>query len=322
VLILRRSHGEHRNGGHPHDLLRDTSKQRARQATTTMRAHHDQIDPGLLCHRDFLTKPVSPAELVVRVRSALELRRVKASLDEHVQLLKRQRDDLLRLQLQKERLTMFVVHDLKNPVNTIDLHAQSLLRGDGLTATARESVTWIRRSTRRLDTMILNLLDISKADAGQLVARASDVALRGVVDEVVSELSADATERSVSIRSSLATDRIRVDANLFRRTLFNLVENAIRYAPPGSSVTVAAAAGDAATEVRVSDAGKGIPAGMRESVFRPFVQVESGKSVATNGNRGLGLAFCKLATEVHRGRIWVEDGAPGAVFCMSFPHEP
>jgi two-component system sensor histidine kinase/response regulator len=69
----------------------------------------------------------------------------------------------------------------------------------------------------------------------------------------------------------------------------------------------------------VSDTGKGVPAGMRESVFRPFVQVESGEGAATKGNRALSLALCKLAAEAHHGRIWVEDGAPGAVFCVSFP---
>ena len=76
---------------------------------------------------DFLTKPVRPTELVVRVQTALKLRRMSVELREHYDLLKQQRDDLMRLQLQKERLMAFVVHDLKNPVNSMDLHAQLLL---------------------------------------------------------------------------------------------------------------------------------------------------------------------------------------------------
>jgi two-component system sensor histidine kinase/response regulator len=108
---------------------------------------------------DFLTKPVRPTELVVRVQSALKLRRMSEELREHYELLKRQRDDLLRLQLQKERLTAFVVHDLKNPVNSMDLHAQVLLREKGLPATARDSATQIRTEARQLTRMILNLLD-------------------------------------------------------------------------------------------------------------------------------------------------------------------
>ncbi len=72
---------------------------------------------------DFLTKPVRPTELVIRVQSALKLRRLSAELRGHYDLLKEQRDRMVRLQLQKERLMAFVVHDLKNPLNTIDLYA-------------------------------------------------------------------------------------------------------------------------------------------------------------------------------------------------------
>ena len=77
---------------------------------------------------DFLTKPVRPTELIVRVQGALRLRRLSAELRDHYDVIRRQRDALMRLQLQKERLTSFVVHDLKNPVNAIDLHAQMLCR--------------------------------------------------------------------------------------------------------------------------------------------------------------------------------------------------
>ena len=70
----------------------------------------------------------------------------------------------------------------------------------------------------------------------------------------------------------------------------------------------------------MADAGRGIPAEMREKVFSPFVQVESGERVVAHGSRGLGLTFCKLAVEAHGGRIWIEDAAPGAVFCVRFPH--
>ena len=60
---------------------------------------------------------------------------------------------------------------------------------------------------------------------------------------------------------------------------------------------------------------------MREKVFDPFVQVESGKLPTARGGRGLGLTFCKVVAEAHGGRIWVEDAAPGAVFCVRLPHD-
>jgi signal transduction histidine kinase len=269
---------------------------------------------------DFLTKPVRPTELVVRVQSALKLRRMSEELREHYELLKRQRDDLLRLHLQKERLTAFVVHDLKNPVNSMDLHAQVLLREKGLPASARDSATQIRTEARQLTRMILNLLDVSKADEGKLVPKRSDVDLRRLVDEVIAELGVNAGSREVTLRASLETDRIHADADLLRRVLTNLVDNAIRYAPRETSITVTATRGPLGTELRVADAGRGIPEEMRERVFNPFIQVEEGERVVAHGSRGLGLTFCKLAVEAHGGQIWIEDASPGAVFCVRFPH--
>lgn len=269
---------------------------------------------------DFLTKPVRPAELVVRVQTALKVRRIDAELRDQYDLLKRQRDDLLRLQLQKERLTAFVVHDLKNPVNAMDLHAQVLLHERSLPPGARESALQIRAEARQLSRMIVNLLDLAKADEGQLAPRRSDVDLRALVDGVLAELTVNAEIRKVSFRSVLGTERIHADQDLFRRLLANLVENAIRYAPPGTSVTVTSESADSGTDVRVADAGKGIPPEMREKVFDPFVQVESGEHVVARGSRGLGLTFCKVTAEAHGGRIWVEDAAPGAVFCVRVPH--
>ncbi len=116
----------------------------------------DTFDRALMAGGDdFLTKPVRPAELVARVQIALKLRQMRGELREHYELLKHQRDDLLRVQLQKERLTAFLVHDLKNPVNSMDLHAQVLLRDPSLSESARASVTQIRSEARQLGRMIL-----------------------------------------------------------------------------------------------------------------------------------------------------------------------
>lgn len=191
-----------------------------------------------------------------------------------------------------------------------------------LSDSARESATQIRSEARQLTRIILNLLDLSKADAGQLAPRQSDVDLRPLVDEVLLELAVNAQSRSVSLRSSLDTERIHANEDLFRRTLTNLVENAIRYAPPKTAITVTATRFVGGTELRIADAGSGIPPEMREKVFSRFMQVESDERVVAHSGRGLGLTFCKLAVEAHGGRIWIEDGAPGVVFCMRLPHGP
>jgi two-component system sensor histidine kinase/response regulator len=270
---------------------------------------------------DFLTKPVRPAELVVRVDTALKMRRMRAELREHYQLLKHQRDDLLRLQLQKERLTSFVVHDLKNPVNSMDLHAQLLLRDKGLSERAKSSALQIRQEARRLVQMIMNLLDISKGDEGKLAPKRVDVDMAALVGGLVEDLAATAQARGVRLESKVACDVARVDEDLFRRVITNLLDNAIRHAPADSAVSVTVTGSASSLDVRVADAGRGVPPELRERIFDPFTQLDGGDSSART-SRGLGLSFCKVAVEAHGGKIWVEDAAPGAAFCLSLPVAP
>jgi two-component system, sensor histidine kinase and response regulator len=270
---------------------------------------------------DFLPKPVRPAELVVRVQTALELQRLGAELRAHFDLLRRQRDDLLRLQLQKERLMAFVVHDLKNPVHTMDLHAQILVRDSSLSAETREAAGQIRGAARQLNRLILNLLDISKAEEGKLVPRSSDVNLEVLARGVASDLDVAAKAKGVSLALAIEAPRVRADEDLLRRALANLMENAIRHAPEGTTVRLSSAAYAGGTEIRVRDSGSGVPPSFRERIFDAFVQLDASSTTSRTG-RGLGLAFCKLAVECHGGSIWLEDADPGAVFALRLPHEP
>lgn len=270
---------------------------------------------------DFLTKPVRPTELVLRVQAALKLRRMNAELREHYDLVRRQRDDLMRLQLQKERLSSFVVHDLKNPVNSLDLHAQLLLRQPDLPPRARESVLHIRAEARSLLRLILNLLDISKSEEGRLSPRPAPVALEALSAEIVDAFTIRAEAARVALKRDLAVDSVVADGDLLRRVLENLIDNALRHAPPGSTLTLSAARREAGVELRVADKGRGVPPEQRDKIFEPFVQGAKDEIVTRSG-RGLGLTFCRLVVEAHGGKIWVEDGDPGAIFCVFLPEKP
>jgi signal transduction histidine kinase len=81
-----------------------------------------------------------------------------------------------------------------------------------------------------------------------------------------------------------------------------------------------AAVDPAGVEIRVADAGTGVPPELRARVFERFAQADDGHAGRARTSRGLGLAFCKLAVEAHGGRIWIEDATPGAVFCFRIPH--
>jgi signal transduction histidine kinase len=267
---------------------------------------------------DFLTKPVRPTELALRVQTAIKLRRLGSELREHWALIRRQRDDLLRMQLQKEQLMQFVVHDLKNPVNSVDLQAQLLARIPDLPERARAPIARIRNEARVQLRLILNLLDISKSEEGRLEPACARVDLDVLVPDVMAALELRAGDGSVGLAAALDVHAVWADPDLLLRVLENLVENAIRHAPEDTVVRVVSRAMPGGVELRVEDAGVGIPSDARERVFDRYVQL-GGDHSSSRSSRGLGLSFCKHAVLAHRGRIHVEDAAPGAAFCVFFP---
>jgi signal transduction histidine kinase len=269
---------------------------------------------------DFAIKPIRPTELALRVQTALKVGRMNADLREHYELVRKQRDDLMRLQLQKDQMSAFIVHDLKNPASAMDLHAQLILRDPQLSPRARDSALRIREEVRHLVRLIMNLLDISKNERNQLVPQYGCVDLAALAQEVVGGLELKARYANVALVSSIPPLPLYADPDLLRRVLENIVDNALRHAPDGSQVHISAQTDAQGVELRVRDAGTGISAALREKVFEPFIQLEHGARAVTRSGRGLGLAFCKVTIEAHGGSIWIEDAQPGAVFCIRLPH--
>jgi signal transduction histidine kinase len=269
---------------------------------------------------DFVTKPVQPTEMALRVQTAMKVRRLDATNKAYFELVRRQRDDLMRVQLQKERLSSFVVHDLKNPVGSIDLLAQLLQRDKKLPAEARGTAEAIRTEVQSLMRLILNLLDINKSEEGQLTPAVASVGLDALAAGLLDAMQVKARVKEIELVRDLAdVESVTADADLLRRVLENLLDNALRYAPKGSRVTLSARSDGDEHVLRIADEGKGVPAELRDNVFERFAQVEAGDRVAPRTGRGLGLTFCRLAVEAHGGRIYVEDGSPGAVFCIRLP---
>ena len=261
---------------------------------------------------DFLTKPFRPTELVLRVQTAMKLRRIAAERNELFDLMRQQRDDVMRLQLQHEQLIAFLVHDLKNPVHAIKLHGELIARDHLASARSHASAASIQSDTAALLRMIMNLLDLSKADEGRLVPADQPIDLAGLAAEVQTAMVGRARTSDVELVVEVGPKTIRGDLDLIRRVLENLVDNAIRHAPEGSAVRITAPEHAGGVELRVADAGPGVPEPLRERVFDRFVQ----GAAASRAGRGLGLAFCKLAVTAHGGAIWIEDANPGAVFCV------
>jgi two-component system, sensor histidine kinase and response regulator len=235
-----------------------------------------------------------------------------------IEAVRRQCEALLRVQAQREQLVAFVAHDMKSPVNAIDLHAQFALRDPQLPEGSRDSLVQIRSEVRALTRMVVNFLEVSRADGEGLRPAIARIPLGAHVRAVFDSLRVIADAAGAVLEARLAVQTIRADADLLCRTLENLVDNALRAAPSGSRVVVTSSRLGANVELRVRDFGKGIPLALRERVFDRYVAAEAGARVPS-ASRGLGLAFCKLAVEAHGGCIWVEEAAPGAILCVSLP---
>jgi len=261
---------------------------------------------------DFLTKPFRPAELVLRVEAAIKLRRISIERDELIELLRHQRDDVMRLQLQREQLIAFLVHDLKNPVHAIKLNSDLIGRDTALSPRSQTAAGRIRSDSESLLRMIMNLLDLSKADEGRLVPVRQPIELSELAAEIARAMAPRARSAEVEIVPAVAPQTLHADLDLTRRVLENLVDNAIRHAPAETRVQISSTVRGDEIELRVADAGPGVPPELRDRVFDRFVQGDAGP----RGSRGLGLAFCKLAVEAQGGSIWIEDAHPGAVFCI------
>jgi two-component system sensor histidine kinase KdpD len=113
---------------------------------------------------------------------------------------------------------------------------------------------------------------------------------------------------------------IDIDADMIRRVIINLIENAVKYTPSGTTVTTAARAGATELTFSVKDNGPGIPPAEQQRIFSKFTRL---RHEAAPKGLGLGLAFCKFAVEAHGGRIWVESQlGQGANFSFTMPYNP
>ncbi len=262
---------------------------------------------------DYITKPFRPNELVMRVEAAMKLRRIAAERAELYELIRKQRDDVMRLQLQREQLIAFLVHDLKNPVHAIELNAQRVSRDPGATERSRGAAAQIQSDTRALSRMIGNLLDLSKDDEGGLAPKLDAVALPSLVTEIITAMDVRARATNVTLAVEVPSIAVKGDPDLVRRVIENIVDNAIRHAPEDSVVRVTASSADGAVEIRIADSGAGIPEELRAQVFERFV-----RGTTARAGHGLGLAFCKAATAAQGGSIWIEDAKPGTIFVVRF----
>lgn len=273
---------------------------------------------------DYLTKPLRATELLIRVRSLLRLGQAMTSLRTSHALVSAQRDELIRGRDLRRQLSSFVVHDLKSPLSMIMAATELVQRK--LPGPATDKLQIVQRAAQNMLRMVHNLLDIARSEDGRLIARPSETDVRALVEDVAQAVRGTQGEwhSTISIETHyrLDTPIAWVDAQLLRRVLENLLDNALRYSPNDARITVDVIREHRELSVCVSDEGPGIPVEHRLRIFDMYVRLNEDSPLRTG--HGLGLVFCRLALEAQGGRIWVESasdeqGDQGAAFHAVLP---
>lgn len=222
-------------------------------------------------------------------------------------------------------------HELRTPLNSIIGYSEIILNGMAgeLTDEQTEFLGDISESGRHLLSLINDILDLSKVEAGRMELSRSTVSLKSVIGGTMSLFGEKALNHALSLsaRSEVADDMdlFVADGRKLKQVLYNLVSNAVKFTPDGGSVLLMVRMIDTDEkqfyEFMVRDTGIGIPGDKLGVLFQPFTQID-GSSTREYAGTGLGLAISRSFVELHGGRIWVESvPGEGSAFYFTIPYE-
>lgn len=226
--------------------------------------------------------------------------------------------DNARLHRDREDMMGIVSHDLRNPLNVINFCASVLEQDHGSPASRLNHVEIIKRSVTRMNRLIENLLDMTRIEGGRLVVEPVRHEVAALVHDVSELFCSLAEQKGVAfdLRIREALPAVYADHERALQVFSNLIGNAIKFAPKGSSVVLEAVLGDGEVRFSVTDSGPGI---RPEDLPRIFDRFWQGDRAGQEG-AGLGLSIAKGIILAHGGRIWVESklGA-GSTFSFTLP---
>jgi signal transduction histidine kinase len=277
-----------------------------------------------------LERPVRLATFVTVLRSALRARQrqydVRDHLEERQQLLAREREARQQAEAANRAKSEFLAmmsHELRTPLNAIGGYAQLLelgIRGP-VTPEQREDLERIERSQRHLLSLINDVLNFAKLEAGRVDFSITTVAMRevllGVEALVLPQLAAKGLRYADA--GECRDIAVRADEEKARQVLLNLLSNAIKFTPPGGEIRLECAVDGEWVRTTVTDTGAGVPADRLEAIFEPFVQVDRGLTSRQEGT-GLGLAISRDLARRMGGELTARSTVGrGSDFVLTLP---
>jgi PAS domain S-box-containing protein len=221
----------------------------------------------------------------------------------------------------KDEFTSVVSHELRTPLTSIRGSLGLLESGvlGPLPEKGQRMVEIAVENTDRLVRLINDILDIERIDSGKIDMHQQPCDAAELIERAIQGVEQVGAEANVSLIAEAQPAALFADPDRMLQTLTNLISNAVKFSPPGSTVRVSSVRRDHEVLFRVSDEGRGIPADKLETVFERFQQVDASDS-REKGGTGLGLAICRTIVERHGGRLWAESkvGA-GSTFSFVLP---
>ncbi len=268
---------------------------------------------------DFISKPHNRLVLGARVNALLKL---KAATDALEESLRRQRE----LEHVRDDLMKMIVHDLKTPLTSILATLELLSDGDfGPLAPNQQSVVQDAfHKSEELLALIDDLLEVRRIEESSLTLSLDAIDPAALLREIASDWAVrfDQEKTRVHIEIGEGTPHLTADRGLIKRVLGNLIQNALVHSAGSIDLTLACCAGEPGLRFSVTDTGPGIPPEHHEAIFRKFQQLETAARPRARTS-GLGLTFCRLVTEAHGGRSWVESApGQGSTFHVALPLVP
>ena len=221
----------------------------------------------------------------------------------------------------RANLLRSISHDLRTPLTSISGNADTLLHSYNMLdeQTRKQIFTDIYDDAQWLTGLVENLLSITKITDGNVKLHLSDQVIDDIVSEALRHIDRRSAEHHITVDCGDEPLLVRVDAGLIMQVLINLVNNAVKYTPPGSNIRITAIQQEKVAEICVSDDGPGIPDERKERVFEMFF---TGSNLIGDSRRslGLGLTLCQAIIHAHHNEMTLKDNLPhGCIFSFTLP---